>query len=89
METVTLNDGTVLNDSHVLESRGILWFYLRGVTFERAYELMVDDGRTERIVMNSYGSETVFTGYTDLFSLRREDDGMITGGLARLTQEGT
>ena len=37
--------------------------------------------KTARIEQDAYGSVTAFEGYTDLFCLRREDDGMITGGL--------
>ena len=81
METITLNDGTVLENSHVLLSRNVLWFYLNGVSFEDAFALMSDVDKTIRIVASSYGSETEYTAYTDLFCLRREDDGMITGGL--------
>ena len=81
METLTLNDGTVLQNSHVLLSKNTLWFYLNGVTFNEAFNLMSDTGVTASINANSYGSEITYAGYTDLFCLRREDDGMITGGL--------
>ena len=81
METITLNDGTVLENSHVVLGRNILWFYLNGISFNDAFTLMSDPDNTVEIVAEQYGVETTYTGYTDLFSLTREDDGMITGGL--------
>lgn len=81
MQTLTLNDGTVLQNSHVLRDRNILWFYLQEITFAGAFELMANAEKTARIEQDAYGSVTAFEGYTDLFCLRREDDGMITGGL--------
>lgn len=81
MEKLILNDGTELKNSHVQLSGTILWFYLNGVTFDEAYQLMSDTGKTEKITAEYYGSTTEYYSYSDLFCLRREDDGMITGGL--------
>lgn len=80
METLTMNDGKALN-GHVLLSGGTLWFYLNDVTFSEAYEIMSDPGKTVRITANSYGAVMEYSGYVDLFCLRRENDGTITGGL--------
>lgn len=84
METLTLNDGTILANSHALLSGRTLWFYLGSVTFTEAFELMNDPNKTRRIISNSYGDEQEYNGYTDLFCLRREESGIISGGLTRI-----
>ena len=81
METVVLNDGTRLLDSHVLPDGNTLWFYLKHITFEEAFELMSDSSKTSRIIMDYFGDVTEYNGYTDLFCLKREEDMRITGGL--------
>ena len=81
METVVLNDGTKLLDSHVLLDGNTLWFYLKNITFEEAFELMNDSSKTSRIIMDYFGDVTEYNGYTDLFCLKREEDMRITGGL--------
>ena len=81
MEKLILNDGTELENSHVLLSGTTLWFYLNGVTFNEAYELMSDPEKTGKIIAEYYGSVAEYDSYTDLFCLRREDDGMVSGGL--------
>lgn len=83
METVVLNDGTKLLDSHVLPDGNTLWFYLKNITFEEAFELMSDSSKTSRIIMDYFGTVTEYNGYTDLFCLKREEDMRITGGLKR------
>lgn len=81
MEMITLNDGTELQDSHALSSGGTLYFYLKHVTFAEAYEMLSDPDKTAHIVCSIHGDETAYDGYTDLYSLKREADGTITGGL--------
>jgi len=81
MQKLTLNDGTVLENSHVILNGSTLWFYLTGITFTETFNVMNDASRTETITADSFGDVTAYEGFTDLFCLRREDDGMITGGL--------
>ena len=84
METLTLNDGTVFDPAHAIEVNGILWVYLDGgLTLEEAFELLADPDKTSTITGNAYGVSTVFEGYTDLFCIRREDDGQVNAGLKK------
>ena len=41
METLTLNDGTVLN-GHALESDGVLWIYLDEGTLTNSFPILND-----------------------------------------------
>lgn len=82
METIRLNDGTVLN-GHVQQVGSVLWFYLDGMTFASAYDAMSKPEAVRKITASVYGTETAFDGFTELFCLRLEDSGQVTGGLKR------
>ena len=81
MNRLTLNDGTVLEDSTALDSGFTLWLYLYGVTFDEAYRMLSDRDLTSVIYAEEDGETTIYRGYTDLFFLQREDGGRISGGL--------
>jgi len=81
METLTMNDGTVIENSHVIQNGKTLWFYLSGVTFDQAYRLMSKPAKTQSITADFYGSQTIYTGFTNLFCLTQEESGIISGGL--------
>lgn len=80
METIMLNDGREIN-GHVQHVGGVLWFYLDGLTFSEAYEAMSEPEATQKITASVYGTETVYEGFSELFCLRLEDSGQVTGGL--------
>lgn len=82
-EFLTLNDGTVLQNATVIQSGYNLFFYLHDITMEAAFSLMDDPEKTGRIVATSYGTRAEYTGFTDLRSVTKEDDGMITGRLSK------
>ena len=87
METITLNDGTVINDAVTIGAVPGLWIHIpNGFTIAKAYKLFSVKNKTS--VITSDKSEpsrpregTVYEGYTDLFMLKREDDGTIVIGL--------
>jgi hypothetical protein len=84
METLTLNDGTVFDPAHAIEVNGILYVYLdNGITLAEAFELLADPEKTSVITGNAYGNITTYEGYTDLFCIRREDDGQVNAGLKK------
>lgn len=83
MEELTLADGTKIQDAHVLESDGALWFYVQsGKTMVEVFALMDDPEKTAEITALRFGEETVYTGYTDLRSIRK-DGTQISGSLMR------
>ena len=81
METITLNDGTELSPAHAFVASGILWVYLdNGISLSDAFELLNDPSKTEVIKV---GTDIVFEGYTDLFCIRREENGQVNAGLRK------
>lgn len=73
-QSLTLNDGTVLKNSHAMESKSGLYFYLgdSDLTMQTALQLMCDPNKTEKITY-TYGKVTLkFTGYTQIDSIRNE-----------------
>jgi len=81
-ETIRLNDGTEL-EGHVFESEGVLFFYLTGeITLREAFDAMSDPEKTGAITAILYGMETVYRGYTDLYTISK-DNYQVSGGLRR------
>ena len=73
METLTLNDGTVVT-GHILASGDgeRIYVYLDGMTVVHGVALFGDPTKTSRIVAMNHGTETVYEGYTDLYSASHE-----------------
>ena len=73
METVTLNDGTVLA-GHILENgdNRIIFVYLDGLSLVEGVTYFSDPERTSVIHTMNHGTEKVYIGYTDLYSASRE-----------------
>ena len=82
-ETITLNDGTVIN-GHVIESSGVLFVYMYDISFAEAFELLIEPEKTKKIKTDQNGDEQTITGYKHLISLREEDSGMITASLKKV-----
>lgn len=87
METITLNDGTVLHDAITIGAIPGLWVHIqKGLSLAEAFTLFSATELTAVITSdksepNRPGKGTVYEGYTDLFMLKREDDGTIVIGL--------
>ena len=81
METITLADGTVLEDAHVLQDENRLFFYIQnGMSMAEVFALMNDPAKTASIRAFRYQQETVYEGFTDLRNISR-DAGQISGRL--------
>lgn len=73
MQTITLNDGTVLNGSALDSPDGsYVLIYITGITIIEGFQLFSDPDRTAHIVYTSYGNEITYDGYTDLSSINTE-----------------
>lgn len=89
METITLNDGTVLYNAITIGALPGLWVHIqKGLTLAEAFDLFSDPEITAVITSdksepNRPGEGTVYEGYTDLYMLKREDDGTVVIGLHR------
>ena len=72
-ETIQLANGTLIENSHCLETGGTLFVYITGSDdMARYFNLFVDPDNTAVIHANRYGDETDYEGYTDLYSINKE-----------------
>lgn len=83
MGTLTLNDGTVLEDSNAILS-GDLFLYMNGYGLQEIFELLIDPEKTKKIIFTQVnGDKVTFTGYKRLIAVRDEDNGLITAVLKK------
>lgn len=86
MGTLTLNDGTILQNSSGLVSSGTLFIYVEqeGSTISSVFNLFVDPAKTERIVYTRVnGEEITFLDFEKLIDVRDEGDGLFTAVLTK------
>ena len=72
METLTLNDGTVVN-GHCFEDDMNLFVYLDEMSLVDGFGLFKEPGRTQRIVALNHGNEHIYDGYTEIYSASHEN----------------
>lgn len=70
-EYLTLRDGTVL-DGHCMEDDRNLFVYLDGKTVVEGVTLFSDPGKTGLITEYNHGTEHVYEGYTEIYSVSHE-----------------
>lgn len=86
---LTLNDGTVFQNSYAMISSHLLMVYIQdGVSNLRTvFDALIDPEKTAVVSSVDYvGQETVFRGYTKLTAVRDEGNGLITAVLDKLEQ---
>lgn len=73
METLELNDGTILN-GHVIEddTAARIFVYLDGKTIADGFDLFRSPDRSSRITAMNHGEEHVYEGYTQILSVSGE-----------------
>ena len=87
METITLNDKTVISNVETIQAVVGLWIHIYGeMTISEAFTLFSDSSKTTRIESDKTDPHrptdiTVYEGYTKLFMLKQEEDGEIVIGL--------
>lgn len=82
METLTLNDGTVLH-GHLIETDGRLFLYIYDLSMAEAFTLLIQPAKTEKIIANRNRQEQTVMGYRKLVSVTDEGCGMISAGLKK------
>lgn len=83
MGTLTLNDGTVLENSSAILS-GDLFLYMNGHGLQEVFNLLINPNKTTVIIFTQVnGEEIKFTGFSRLISVRDEDNGLITAVLRK------
>lgn len=84
METLTLNDGTVLEQSYSAETLDNLFLYIKnGMTMMQVFMLMSDPNKTSRITYTAGQTIIVYSGYTMVQGITQEYGGMISVVLRR------
>ena len=82
--SLTLNDGTVLTGSTILESSGQLFVYvMNGSGIRDVFNLLIEPTKTCRITAAQGGETLVKEGFTKLIAVRDEGNGLITAVLAK------
>ena len=82
--TLTLNDGTVMSGSTLLESNGHLFIYvMNGSGIRDVFNMMIEPTKTCRITAAQNGETLVKEGFTKLIAVRDEGNGLITATLAK------
>ena len=83
METLTLNDGTVLENSHAIENNDKLFVYVEnGSTLAEVFALLIDPEKTETIIKKAPGmDDQTFEGFTKLIAVQDQENGFITAVL--------
>ena len=83
VETITLADGTVLENSHVLNDSENLFFYIQnGMSMAKVFSAMNNTKKTATIRAFQYQQETIYEGFTDLCAISKENN-QISGRLRR------
>ena len=82
-ESLTLNDGTVLENARAVESSD-LFLYINGLGMAGVFALLIDPETTERIIYTMVnGSEITYNNYQHLIAVRDEGNGLITAVLRK------
>lgn len=78
-EQLTLNNGTVLENSYAFQTDETLWVYIgAGLSIGEVFDLFrVPENVTK--ITNEQG--TVYEGYDEIMYIRKEKDGTINAGL--------
>ena len=83
-QTLTLNDGTVLNNSSAAENSGGLWIYVNAeIGFQDLFSIMNDHEKTKRIIAENIEGKKTYRGYKELFYLRKGDNGTVSIALRK------
>ena len=79
--TLILNNGQEVTGSFV-EADGRLFLYLYGIRYEDAFALLSVAENVKTIRMESFGQERTAKGYTELYTITREN-GFVSAGLRK------
>ena len=81
---LTLNDGTVLDNSYAIENGGVLWLYVYApLTMAQVFGMLNDPEKTAQIAAYRFGLTTEHEGFRELFCIQKENGGFISAGLRK------
>ena len=77
MTRLVLKDGTILNDCECGYCNGSLWCYLKGLSFNEAFQQFSDPSKLSEITFE-YGTETyyrqtIYSGFTNIIAIEKRD----------------
>ena len=88
METLTLSDGTVLQNSNAYQDELRLYVYIRnGNSIQEVFNMLIDPEKTAKIIMKANEIEKTFNGFTKLITVSDEGNGTITAVLKKQLEE--
>lgn len=72
-ETITLNDGTVL-EGHIIENGDgrLIFVYLEKMKLADGFALFSDINKTLRMIELNHGNEHIYEGYTEIIAINSE-----------------
>lgn len=74
----------VLVGSYAFLSGDVLWVYVYAeISLADLFAMLNEPENTQEIRASRFGEETVFTGYTELFCIRKEEEGFLSAGLRK------
>ena len=68
---------------HLIETGGILFLYMYEVNLEEAFGLLIEPENVSTIRWERYGATGEVSGYSHLYTITEERDGMISAGLKK------
>ena len=84
METLTLNDQTVLENSSAIEDENTLFVYTgNGYDMKFVFDLLYDPEKISTITAARPGDERVYTGYSRLVAVTDEGRGRVSAVLKK------
>ena len=84
METLTLNDGTVLLNSSAYVNDNRLFVYIEnGYSLQAVFNMLIDPDKTEKIVQMAPDISKTFEGFIRLITISDEGNGRITAMLKK------
>ena len=73
MDTLTLNDGTVLTGTILENGDGrTIFVYLEKMSIQQGFLLFIEPEKTRKIIAVSSGNEKIYEGYTQLTAINNE-----------------
>lgn len=84
-EYIILADGMEIQGAHILplNADSIIVYVKGGATMAQMFSWFGDFNRTRSIRAYQYGEESERNGYTELYALRLENDGLATACLRK------
>lgn len=75
-QSITLADGTVLQDSYCGYSSPDLWCFVKGLTMPECMQIFINSEKTAVIESRYYVKGYRYTGFTDLLLVQKSEDGV-------------